>query len=455
MGAKGVYFDNKHGNRTGVFGTTLQNRYVTQNGGANLPSAQADNDAKYLRYLSFNAKELANAINYIIREVKSTHPNFKFIVSCENLGILTDPLMHSSLATLADAPKTEFRLAVRPGLLPQVVLTEMRSRIYADITTRQAYGLNLMRTASQSMPHVWSGGFANDKHTEGFIASVIAMGGIAAFDIEDQFVLGNVPNSRGLTEANVVNLVALGKRISRGLKNLSPMRYAAVYHSEEMRDAHGANHLNAWNQVIAPPLLVFQELTHWGVPTDVLTDDMIKTGDLSGYSAIFVSDLNALPQAQKNRLTAFQSAGGIVYNIGINIGSRTLQTSTQTNVNRVRNNSPIKRDEKVALQTSIFTNAPRSRITLATTNDISWLQELEGGDYLNFTPWGYEFGPARTPNSPPNLVHGVVVQVKNSKPVVKVTDHYTGLPVSYRPIIGGIEVTLPDFRYGSVIEIDY
>jgi hypothetical protein len=464
FGAKGVYFDNRHGNGEGVFGTALENRYVARYGAAALPSQQnLDTDPNYVRYLEFNALELAAAIKSIRNRVTSTSAtaNFKFIVSCTTLPSLMHPLMHSRLAATADVPKIEYRLPVAPSFQPTQVLNDMQIKPYASISTRLSYGMNLLRTASDSMPHIWGHDFVDVNHYRGFIVSSICFGGIANLDLEDSFVLTPAsanPKSRSLTHSEVASLITLGNNLSRGVKNLSPMKYAAFYHSEALRAHYRGAHSTAWRTAIAPPLMAYESLSKWGVPCSVVTDDIVAAGGLSQYACLFVADRANLPAAHKNRINDFANAGGKVYDVTISVPNRELSADSAQDIITAKNAAPVYRMDPSAPLGSVFTNSAQSRITVAITNPVSWIQENRESSsnqpqFLSYNSWGYALEPASTPNAPPKSFSGMKVFVKTNKKAKSATNHFTNSPVNFSEVNGGILLTVPGFVYGAIIEI--
>jgi hypothetical protein len=456
FGAKGAYFDNRHGNSEGVFGTALADGYVAA--GGILPTAVNLNDANYVRYLRYNADQLADAMASICGQVRATHPNFKFLISCTTVPNLVHPLMSSRLASLSDAPKIEYRLAVMPGSIPDPVIDDMRIAPYADITTRLAYGSNLLRTASGAFPHVWGAEFVNYGQTEAFVASTIAFGGIANLDIFDSFVLAapeENPTSHGLTEDQVRTLIALGKRISTGLRGLRPLPYAAVYHSEFLRDRYDRRFLSAWQNVLAPPLMTYEALSRRGVPTDVITDHVVRERSLSAYRHIFVVERNLLPAAEKAALLAYESAGGQVYSISIDVPGRALSASTQADVAAVIADSPVRWTASHPLHSTVFGRLDGDRLYVGLTNDVSWIQEFRDTGYLTFNSWGAQIDTTYTVNPPPPVAIGPQIFIATTRRPAAVIDRYSGENVPWRGVSGGIEVTVPSFALGAMVELRF
>jgi hypothetical protein len=441
IGADGVYFDNRHGNTRGVFGTALEGRYrqafpgqfpsIPQDTGYNVYAGAMD-DANYVKYLKFNADELHTAMARIVNQTKNVNPNFKFIISCGPVPALASPLMTSRIAALSDAPKSEFKVPVIKSFVPTSVYEDMeRNDPYASISTRISFGFNLLRTVSNSMPHIWSGGFKGQTQDEGkvmtehFVAAAMGYGGIAALDLEDDFILtpssnNPAPTSPPLSEANVKQILTRGQRVSNSLKSLKPMKYAAIIHSEGLRQTYLNRHVQGWQEAIAPTLMTYEALQRWAVPVDVINDTIAADPEaLKKYKYVFFSKRQSLPSAVRNSLTAYANASaGVLHEIVIkpNSNFRLLDKLTTDVVERARLDSPVRRtqeDSSSKHHYSVFTNSNQSRIVIAAVNDVSWIREDRSGLIGYFTDYGYEQLAAPTPQPAPSAIANANFVLKN------------------------------------------
>lgn len=449
-GAKGVYFDHRHGNTAGCFGSRVEELYT-----GTIPSSMDLSDPDYTGYLQFNATQTANAIARIKNLVQASYPDFRFIVSCTEWTALAHPLMSGRIAQIADVPKMEFRLPVLQGLLPEVVADELEANgAYAPISTRLSYSYNLARTTSRSMPHVWGREFMSLDQHRAFVVGVIANGGIANMDLDDQFMLGNATTCWGMTEQDVRALFAMGNRISEPLQGMQPKAYTAVYFSERLRDTYSTNYVAAWQEVVMPPQLVYRELMKQAVPVDVLGDFNVRDDDLSVYDSIFVTQRSSLAANYRSKLDAYEAAGGTVYEI-TNANPRALGSATLADIQTVIAASPIRlNSSNQVISATTFNTSSGDRQCFYISNDLSWIQEAIGDDIRQFNDVGVEVVPSGIHSAPANI-SGLTLKVSSSQLPSSVWNHYSNSAVSYTPVTGGFEIDIPAFKYGSCLEIVY
>lgn len=453
-GVTAAYFDNRHGNAAGCFGSTCEQLYLDQ--GGTLPTAMSWDDPEYLTYLDFNAKKLAEAVGNIRRGVQEEFPEFRTITSCTVLPSLAYPLMHTSLAREAETVKIEFRLAVLRSILPPDVYAEMKtSGPYTPITTRLAYGMNLLRTVSRTQPHVWGHDFMTLPQVQAFIMGTLAQGCAVNLDLFDLFVLQREADAYGLDENEVKWLVALGNRLSMPLRGTTPVRYAAVLHSESMRLSYSTNHLAAWQQAVMPPQLVYRELMQQAVPVDVISDVNLEEGDTDGYEVLFVPDRDRLSAPVQQALTLFETGGGTVIDI-TNAAPRSLSAGTSAAVASVVSNAPARlEDPSPDTFATLFADPDGERQLFFISNDLSWIQHNNDASILEFSDIdvvNVENSPENI-NGPPSPVSGLELVVQSEFQPEWVYEHVSQAWLSAEAVEGGFRVSIPAFQYGAAVEI--
>ena len=416
------------------------------------PTTDTETDPVYRLFLDFQARKIEETFDYWQKQVKEKYPSKVFLVSTTFVPTLVNRRMTTRLASLADSSKSEYRLALFPGLNLLVFERDLSlARPEDDI--RMALGWTLLRDAADGRPpHVWAPGFPNQDHTLAFAASVLTYGAIANVDAWEENLLTAADPPGTTPRAALRAAFALGDKVSLHLAHVRPLRWAAVHFSEEARNRRGGDHSLAWREVLWPVTGAYGVLVRLGLPVGLVNDFQLAAGELDGYRLLFLSGFEDLSRAQKREVRKFLARGGKVVvnrpewkwsdplgNDGAAAAFREVVERTQKAVpTKVQVVGGVERMHSVA-----YRGKGENKLVVAVTNDFSWVQTqtvLNIPDVVN---------PA------PPSVNGATVIVRSHRLPARVKEVMTGISPRVMPVHRGFKVMLPEFRTLSVLVMEW
>jgi hypothetical protein len=317
-GADGFNFDERHLPPAGCWDSSLEAAWKAEKG-VSAPEPDEQNDL-YLEFLDFKARKIEDTFLYWRRRVQAKHPNVVFNVSTTSIPALTSREMTTRLVRIADSAKNEYRLALSRELSKHVFREpgtpdeEDPDKLDPPSNhVRQALGWTVLRDAADGRPpRIWAPGLADDKHAQGFAASLLTFGCIANMDVDEPALDGGVPEEGKTPIAGLTAAFALGDRVSPHLADVLPLRWAAVHFSERIRNKRKANYAAAWREVLWPLVGGYQVLCEDGLPVGVVNDEQLDRGSLGGYRLLYLANPAELTNVQRQWVDRFKAAGGAV-----------------------------------------------------------------------------------------------------------------------------------------------
>ncbi|HEY5220104.1 MAG TPA: hypothetical protein VIJ16_09870 [Gemmatimonadaceae bacterium] len=311
LGADGFYFDYMHLPPTGCLGTQLERDFESQTGKRIATNRADDDDPIYHEFLAFAAARVTATFEDWKRSVRVDHPDTLFIISTTYLPSLLSNRMNTDLVRVADSPKTEIYVAVRPQL-SLGTFEPGKPLAWVGADDRLALGYCYLRDSGNGRPpHVWAPGFLVESDYQGFVAAVLTFGCIAAVNIPEP-LLNDPSGGTDVQRGGVPAAFALGGRLSEHLGGTRPLRWLVVHVSEAARNARGVDFQRACREVLAPEIGAFATGLHAGLPVGTIDDYGLASGWLDGAGIVFLPDEAGLAEAQRKAVTAFRARGGTV-----------------------------------------------------------------------------------------------------------------------------------------------
>lgn len=321
-GAKGVYLDFRHFPVWGCFGGETERLFKLETG---LDAPRRVNGAhwqwhpNWKSFLEFQSKKVAETFAFWEMELKKRDPSFQFIISTAYLSGLTTAFHGSALAEVADIVKVEFDHGLKKGLRRRIFDKHPKLARPSDqllMTLAFTLGRDLSR---EKLFHSWAYGFPNEAHLKGFISSVIAMGGIAAVHVDDQYLRSDF-NPKGYSPvyksatpyAAYAPAIKQGKRISSAIEGKIPSQWAAVLFSEKLRNSYNNDYEKAWKKVLWPMAGAYESFLELGVPVSLVSDTTLLN-DISNYKVLFIpAPVSKLDSKTQFAINHFKKQGGKV-----------------------------------------------------------------------------------------------------------------------------------------------
>jgi hypothetical protein len=299
MGADGFFFDSRHLNRLGCWGTTLEAAWKAETGedAPPLPRQGEQPSPRYLEFLDFRARKIEETFAWWRDEVKSRYRDVVFVISTDDFAALIDRGVTTRLARIADSAKNEYCQAVHNKITRK--LFEQNTMVLKKPPghVRQSLSWTILRDSSDGRPsHIWHPGVPTEEQAEALAASLLTFGAIANMDVYESSL--RQEDRRGKTPvAGLRRAFALGKLVSPHLARAQPLRWAAVHFGERSRNHRGVNYLAMWEQVLWPLVGPYKVLSEDGLPIGVVNDEQLEQGELDGYGRPGGTLCGQLPKA--------------------------------------------------------------------------------------------------------------------------------------------------------------
>lgn len=293
LGAAGIYLDWRHFPPKGCFGTEMEQRFRTEHPA--LAKLSARSDIFWNEYQLFQARVMAETLNEWTKQFRK-QTDFALLVSVTSLPNLVNREMTYDLARTG-IPKTEYHIATRRGLMNYLFQynPDLLLRV-PSAETRMTFGWSMLRSVSQSSPHVWINGVPTLEQLMLAAGAVVSTGGILNVDVDERNIT-RATNDIGVTPRKVLEQIyRLNDQVGPLFNNADPLKYVAIHFSEKERNKHGRR--GAWVNVIEPVLNIYETLVAAGIPVVGIDDRILAEGDLSAYE--FVISPVTSPMAENN-----------------------------------------------------------------------------------------------------------------------------------------------------------
>jgi hypothetical protein len=460
MGADGFFFDSRHLNRLGCWGTTLEAAWKAETGedAPPLPRQGEQPSPRYLEFLDFRARKIEETFAWWRDEVKSRYRDVVFVISTDDFAALIDRGVTTRLARIADSAKNEYCQAVHHKITRK--LFEQNTMVLKKPPghVRQSLSWTILRDSSDGrQPHIWHPGVPTEEQAEALAASLLTFGAIANMDVYESSL--RQEDRRGKTPvAGLRRAFALGKLVSPHLARAQPLRWAAVHFGERSRNHRGVNYLAMWEQVLWPLVGPYKVLSEDGLPIGVVNDEQLEQGELDGYSILILPNPTELTPGQADTVAAFTARRGTVIenNPAWAWSNPTTSDAAAAAFRAVLQphlaTAPVHVTGGPAGRYAVSYRKP-GRLLVAVTNDFSWVQfstlfrPIEQKDINSAPPqatgvhviWRTGQRPHSKPGHkpPPHRLHAIEVVSNRSLPV--------------HGFSGGYRVELPAFQFMALL----
>lgn len=314
-GADAIYFDHIHLPVDGCFGSSIEKAFKKATG-LDIPTSRSHkNFGEYLQYQSI---VLNDTFEYWKKEVLFRYPDLVFVISVAYLSGVTVPSHSFYLAEIADVVKLELENGRRDGIFGNVF------KHNSDIARP---GNHLLMTLSLTLPrdlsgyqlsHIWTNRLPNTQHMNGFVSTVIGLGGVAAVHVDAQYLMdgfdkNNYTQQKRITPFGAIeSSIKLGNHLSESFGGTVPVRYAAVLFDEKRRNSFGMNYAEAWRKTIWPSVGAYQGFLDMGVPVNAISEGRLVR-ELKDYKVLFVpSEFESIEEDMQRILVDYSNLGGKV-----------------------------------------------------------------------------------------------------------------------------------------------
>ncbi len=453
MGTDGFFYDEVHMPKAGCWCRYCKDKFKTETG-LDHPKAINPADPVYRKLIEFNNATIERAFLRIRRALHARNPQVVMLIGSNTYPGLSDPHLTHRLFRIADAMKTEFSLAARPGTNRIFSRDSSLKPIPRDIRIGMGYALSRDATDGRP-PHVWSHGLLDSESACFATAGMIAHGCVANLDNNER----EIPNPSLFKDA-----VALGNRIAPAFAGARPVNWAAVHVSELARNRCLPDESAAWKQVIYPSVGAYQALSRARLPVRILTDSQLEEGALDGYRILFLPSPNDLTDAMRQQVAKFKAAGGLVieqqplwawHDPKGGQGKAIAEFLKTIALESAR--APVQAvGGPETMHCETFVTPDRKRLTVALVNDFSWVQTgAQGNEDQAGEPRTKGVSEKPTVSKRPGPCKGVTVIVRTGIQPTRITNLVDGRTLTARNVAGALEITVADFPLTAVLQLDF
>lgn len=295
LGADGVYLDFRHYPPKGCFQSMTEALFRTQHPEfAEMHSSRA---AFWDAFQPFQAQMMARVLHGWTGPMRAD-PDFAPVVSVTSLPALPSREMSLDLARTG-IPKTEFHMALRPGVNEFVFRRNPDLGLFAPPPeVRMGFGWRMLADISGSAPHVWTNGVPTYDQALLAVGGIITFGGIANIDIDER----NIPtatDAKGVTPRAVLeDIYGLDATVGPLFAKAVPARFAAVHFSERLKNTLTPR--ARWTTVALPALRLFEALHTHMIPVSIVDDRLLEEGSIPASIVLSATPEAITPAAQEN-----------------------------------------------------------------------------------------------------------------------------------------------------------
>lgn len=310
-----IYFDYIHTPIRGCFGSYTQSKYELE---TSLDAPKTYSQDNYNHYLAFQADELVGTFNYWKSAAQKVYPDLLFVVSTAFLSGITLEGHTAALAEIADVAKVEFETGRRESIRGNIFQHNSKELAHPGQRLLMTVAMTLPRDMSKSgMSHIWANRLPNTEHATAFTSTAIALGGVAAIDIDKNYFLRTENSLTRKTAPNktprgaILASIKVAKQLSEPMYGMKPKKFAAVHYSDYHR-RQAVDRIALWSEVLWPTVGAYGALLEMGIPVSFVSDSML-TNTLNDYKVLFlpkpVDDMNKEIQQS---IELFTDNGGLV-----------------------------------------------------------------------------------------------------------------------------------------------
>lgn len=466
LGVDGFYYDEVHMPKAGCWCHFCQAKFKAETG-LEHPAAADPADPIFRKLIEFNNATIERAFLRIRAALHAKNPEVVMLIGSNLYPSLTDPHLTNRLFRIADAMKTEFSLAARPG----------GNRIFEDDPSlkpvprdiRIGFGYALARDATDGRPpHVWCHGLTDGTSACFATAGMIAHGCVANLDNRED----EIPDAARFAEA-----VALGNRVAPAFARARPLKWAAVHFSELARNRRLPDEAAAWKEAIYPAVGAYSALSRSRLPVRVVTDSQLEEGALDGYRLLFLPAPGDLTEGMRRQVERFRTAGGRVieqrpdwaWHDG-NGGQEKALAEFRNAIAPDSAQAPVQAlGGPETMHCEAYTTPDSKRLTVALVNDFSWVatgkqgNEDQAPEPKGKAAAGRKSGPvarmederANAAKGPPGPCQGVRVRLRGAALPQRITNLVDGRVLTAHGPAEALEIDVADFPVLAVLQVEY
>ncbi|MBN1342173.1 MAG: hypothetical protein JXQ73_05815 [Phycisphaerae bacterium] len=441
MGADGFYFDERHMPKTGCWCASCKKAFK-QATGLDHPERADPSDPVWHRLIDFNNLTIERTFLKWRRAIHQRNPSVVMLIGSNTWPTIADRHMTNRLFRIADSMKTEFSLPARnPG---GVVFPLDASMKPVEKDAKLALGYTLARDSADGRPaHIWTHGLRDETSSLFAVAGMITHGCIANLDVPEN----TIPNPA------FKKAFALGEKVSPYFAGTTPIRWAMIHYPELARDQYATDPKEAWRRVLYPTYGAYLALLRARLPAGIVTDSQLEEGRLQGAKVLVLPAPDMLTEPMRKVVSDFKSSGGLVVENDpawqwhdANGGQERAVDAFGRRIEPEAKLAPVRVSGGPERMHAVsFVNPSSNRLTVALTNDFSWVQTGRARS---------KSGKPETPAAAPPPCAGVRVWLCGRAVPRKVQEVVSGRSLTAKPLAGGIEIAVPDFDYLAVVVLE-
>jgi hypothetical protein len=250
---------------------------------------------------------------------------------------------------------------------------------------------------------------------------------------------------------------ALGKRVSPYFAGTVPVRWSVLHYPEAARDQYVTRPDQAWENVLYPFYGAYLTLLRAHLPVGIITDSQLKEGLLDGYGVLFLPAPASLTPKMQVAVKAFMDRGGKVVKQRASwqwhkpgVGHEKAAKAFLGEIKSKAPNPPVQAFGGPEKMHSVsFINEKKRRITIALTNDFSWINTGGGSKRV-----GGKSTLIKLRKDPQPCTNVKLIVQGYGKPA-RVFEAVKETKLSIKHQHQGIEIPVPDFSHMAVVVLEY
>jgi hypothetical protein len=306
------------------------------------------------------------------------------------------------------------------------------AQVVPDIKIAQGHDLH-RDAADGRPPHIWIHGLLDETSALHAAAGIMVHGCVANIDCSER----EIPNM------DYAAAYDLGNRVSPYLAHRRPVNWVAIHYSELARDAYTGDAASAWREVLHPVYSAYEALFREHLPARFLTDCQLEEGVPDGYNAVFVPAPESLTETMRQKLAAFEGAGGTVIENSDDWAWHdpdARESAMEAFLAELPNEPPVKVSGGPELMHATAFEGDDG-LTVALANEFAWVHTGRHPDKERLDEL----------TTPPPPCQNVTVALAGTDWPETVHEAVSGRDLPARQVNGHVEIDVPTFQHMAVL----
>lgn len=431
MGADGFYFDHLHMPPYGSWSEYSQKAFRKWCGQEMPAEVDLDNPL-YGKVKQFYSVGVEEHFQEIVNALHAENPDLVSVISMYMYGKYDTDHLSMRLASIADAPKSEFSIPLRTG--SNFIFkreTKFKDKM-PDPEVRMAFGLTLLRDAAYGKPpHIWCHRVETEAQALATTMSLLTFGAVANLDHKET----------ELPEDHFTSSYALQKKLGEELAFHRPIRWAGLYVSEDERRRLLPDSIAIWEDLFYPLHGAYAAFKERGVSIGMLLDEQLLNGEADQFAILCIPEQYTLSLEKRAQLEEYKASGGFV--ITIPQDSNWCVSSPPDSL-------------KKNLWRSIVEQTITSHPTFATIDPQIHMvsqKDRDSDDWLLMLSNSFAWSTPELDHSQPDSTDSISIMLPST--VVAVTDLLTGKELPILTMPKQKIITVPPFLYGAALRVTH